>query len=429
MPTRKSSKSKSPSVPHSGNIAQFTLGNGIRVFVYENFSSPAVVVNAFLYSGAIDEPADKAGLAGFVSDCLMRGSTEYSYEKIFELTEDAGATLSVSGGVFTTSVFAKSLAEDLPLMLHMLGSVLRRPTFPKRELEKERGEWLASLQERGNSTRAMAGLAFYELAYPKTHPYHRSSDGYIETVKTFTRDDVAKFHKATYRPQDMAVIISGAVRADQARNLVSAQLGDWSGSRVERAEVVTAPKVSGVREKHITMPGKSQSTVLLGYPAASNLDPDWMACSLMNSILGQFGMYGRLGESVRKEEGLVYYIGTRFDGGSVPGPWTMNAGTNPRTIKRVLHIVRDEMRRMRDKKVKPTELDDNQRYFTGVMPLQLETNEGIAGQITSMVRYKRSLDYLLTYPERVRAVTIADVQHVAQKWLDPDNYVLVTSGP
>ncbi len=112
----------------------------------------------------------------------------------------------------------------------------------------------------------------------------------------------------------------------------------------------------------------------------------------------------------------------------VPGPWTLNAGTNPNTIERVLTIALAEMRRMRDKKVKSSELEDNQRYFTGVMPLQMETNEGIAGQIINMIRYKRGLDYLLTYPERVHAVTVRDIQAVAQKWLDPDNFVLVTAG-
>lgn len=83
---------------------------------------------------------------------------------------------------------------------------------------------------------------------------------------------------------------------------------------------------------------------------------------------------------------------------------------------------------MRERKVKPAELDDNQSYFIGVMPLQMETNEGIAGQIVSMVRYKRGLDWLLTYPERVRAISVGDIQRAAQKWLDTENYVLATAG-
>jgi zinc protease len=184
----------------------------------------------------------------------------------------------------------------------------------------------------------------------------------------------------------------------------------------------------GPQRKHISMPGKSQSSVLLGYPGASQLDPDWVSCSLMNSILGQFGMYGRLGERVRKEEGLVYYIGSRFEGGTMPGPWLISAGTNPDSVDRVIEIARAEMRRMRDRNVHAMELEDNKRFFTGVLPLQMETNEGIAGQIVNMLRYKRPLDHLLTYAERINAVTVADIRAAARKWLDPDNFVLVTAG-
>jgi zinc protease len=418
-----------PSLPHSGNIAQFELNNGIRIYAYENFSSPAVVINGFYNSGAADEPRDKAGLAGFATDCLMRGTRRYNYESIFELTESVGANLHISSGVFTSGMFGKSLAEDLPLILDLLADALREPTFPEGEVEKERGEWLTGLQERSNNTRAMSGLAFYELAYPTEHPFHYSSDGYPETARAITRDDVAEFHRANVTPQNMSFVVTGAVKAEEARDRIAGVFGDWHGTRPERPEPPVAPKVLGRHRKHVTMPGKSQSNLLLGYPAASHTDPDWLTCALMNSILGQFGMYGRLGDSVRKEEGLVYYIGSRFEGGLVPGPWSLYAGTNPNTIDRVLEIALNEMRRMRDKRVSPAELEDNKRYFTGIMPLQMETNEGIAGQILNMVRYNRGLDYLLTYPDRVNAVTVRDVQESARKWLDPDNYVLITAGP
>jgi zinc protease len=83
---------------------------------------------------------------------------------------------------------------------------------------------------------------------------------------------------------------------------------------------------------------------------------------------------------------------------------------------------------MQERKVTARELDDNRSYFTGVMPLQMETNEGIAGQIVNMVRYDLGLDYLLQYPDLVNAVTVSDIRAAAQKWLDPENYVLTTAG-
>jgi zinc protease len=416
------------SVPHSGNIARFELANGILIYAYENFASPATVINGYLIAGALDEPRDRLGLAGFAADCLTRGTLHHSYEHIFETTESMGANLGVSGGMFTTGFFIKSLSEDLSAMLDLLGEVIRFPTFPEAEVEKERAEWLTSLQERTNSTRAMCGLAFAELCYPETHPYHFSTDGYPDTARTITLDDVREFHGRFYAPAGMVFTVTGAVTAERARDLIAARFGDWSAERPEREPLPDAPKIAGTPRRHVSMPGKSQSNLALGFPGPSQFDPDWLPGAMMNSILGQFGMYGRLGESVRKEEGLVYYIGSRFEGGLGPGSWNLYAGTNPSTVDRVVEISLGEMRRIRERKVKHTELDDNQAYFIGVMPLQMETNEGIAGQILNMVRYKRGLDWLLTYPDRVRAITTADVQRLAQRWLDPENYVLATAG-
>lgn len=427
---RAESRARLPSLPHSGNVACFSLANGVNLYVYENFSSPSVVVNGYLEVGALDEPgAAKAGLAGFVADCLMRGTQRRTYAQIYEQIEAVGAGLNIYSGMFTTGFFAKSLAEDLPLMLDLLSDVIRQPTFPEAEVAKERAEWLTDLHERATSTRAMCGLAFNELCYPEEHPYHRSTDGYLETAQAITLDDMRQFHATFYAPAGMVVVIVGAVKAGQARDLVAAHFADWAATRPERSANLEAPPITEQRRRHVHIPGKSQTAMLLGNPGPSQLDPQWLTCAMMNSILGQFGMYGRLGERARKEEGLVYYIGSRFEGGLGPGPWNVYAGVSPGAVDRVVEIARAEMRRIRERKVKPAELDDNKAYFVGSLPLQMETNEGIAGQILSMVRFRRGLDWLLEYPDRVHAITAADVQAAAQRWLDPDRYVLATAGP
>jgi len=338
------------------------------------------------------------------------------------------SALSFSSGVFNTGFFAKSLAEDLPMMLDLLAEALRQPTFPADEIERERGEWLTSLQERSNSTRSRASLAFYEAAYPESHPFHYSSNGYHETARRITRDDVVRFHREHFAPQGMNIVVVGAVRATEVRDRIAAAFGDWTATRPQRPPTPTAPALTQRFRSHITMPGKSQTALLLGHPALPTTHPDWLRCALMNSILGVFGMYGRLGESVRKEEGLVYYIGTHFDGGIANGAWTLSAGTNPDTVDRVVEIAVAEIHRIRDRKVSARELEDNQRYFIGSLPLQMETNEGIAGQLTSMARYGRPLDHLLTWPERVRAVTTTEIREAARTWLNPDAFVLITAG-
>lgn len=425
---RPARRAPAASIPCSANIRQIALDNGIRVLAYENFASPAVVVSGYLQAGARDESPAEAGLAGFTTDCMMRGTQRFTYEQIFEQVESIGANLSVSAGMHTTGFFAKSLVEDLPLMLDLLSDVVIRPTFPEAEVERERGEWLTGLDERANSTRAMAGLAFNELCYPEGHSYHYSTDGYPETARAIARNQVADFHRGFFAPQGMVITVVGAIDAGQACDQAARAFGDWQAARPPRAELPPAPPISGRLRRHVAMPGKSQTNLLWGYPGPSRSDPDWIALSLMNSILGQFGMYGRLGESVRKEEGLVYYIGSRFEGGLGPGAWYVYAGTNPATVDRVVDISLGEVRRIRSRKVTAVELDDNQRYFIGVTPLQLETNEGIAGQILNMERYQLGLDYLAQYPGLVQSITLQNIQAVARKWLGTEDFVLATAG-
>jgi zinc protease len=358
----------------------------------------------------------------------MRGTEHYSYEQLFEQTEAIGANVSVSAGVHSTGFYAKSLTEDIALMFDMLSDVIRRPTFPADELEKERSEWFTSLEERTNSTRALAGMAFSELAYPENHPYHYSSDGYMETARAITRDDVVAHHRTYYSPRDMVVCVVGAIDATEARDRAEAAFGDWHAERPARVEMPPVPKIKGRVRKHIPMQGKSQSNLIWGFPGPSRYERDWSNCVIMNSILGQFGMYGRLGESVRKEEGLVYYIGSSFQGGPGPGSWFVYAGTNPQTIDRVVDISLKEVKRIQQRKVSAQELADNQSYYTGVLPLQMETNEGMAGQILNMVRYDLGFDYLLQYPDIIRSITVDDIREAARKWLDTENFVLTSAG-
>jgi zinc protease len=415
------------SVPHTGNIAQFSLDNGITLLVYENFASPAVIVSGYFTAGMRDESPLGTGLSGFVTDCLTRGTTRRSYAQIYDVTESIGASMGVSAGTHTSSLYAKSLAEDLPLMLDLLSDVVRHPSFPAEELERERAEWVSALRERENSTRAQSGMAFYDLCYPEGHPYHYPG-GTLETAKAITREQVLEHHRTFFSPREMTLCIVGAVKAEEALARVVAAFGDWTATRPERAPMIAAPPIVGQPRRHIPLRNKSQTTLQWGFPALPRNDPDWIPAVLMNSILGQFGMYGRLGERVRKEEGLVYYIGTSFSGGIGPGAWQCHAGTQPTTVDRVVEISRNEVRRIQDKRVTTRELDDNKRYFVGSLPLQMETNEGIAGRILDMRRYNLGFDYLLNYAERINSITAAQLQGAAQRWLNADNFVLTSSG-
>jgi zinc protease len=417
------------SIPGPENITRRELPNGVVALVRENHASPAVVVRGYLHVGACDERPEQAGLAAFTADALTRGTASRTFEQIYETLESVGASVGASGGTHTTGFGTKSLAEDLPLALDVLADVLRHPTFPPGEVEKLRGEILTDLEERAHDTRSMADLTFCELAYPKEHPYSRSVSGYVETVGEIGRDDLAAFYAEGYGPRGMTVAVVGAVETADALAQIEAAFGDWQAPTYERDPLPHAPRIAEVRERFVPIPGKTQSDIELGYPGPARTAPGFLEAMVCNSILGVFGLMGRLGEKVREEQGLAYYSYSRVDGGAGPGPWSVIAGVNPANVEQAVASIRAEVRRICEEPVGGGELADNKAFITGSLPLRLETNEGVARTILDMERYGLGLDYLQRYDALIHAITVEQVQAVAQRWLDPDAYALAIAGP
>ncbi len=417
------------SIPGPNDISRHELSNGIVVLICENHASPSVIVNGLVRVGAADERPEQAGLAAFTAAALMRGTARRTFAQIYEELESVGASAGISAGTYSTGFAGKSLAEDLPLVLDILSDALRHPTFPPDEIEKLRGEILTDLEERAHDTARMAALTFHELAYPAGHPYARSLSGYIETVSPITRDDLAAFYSGGYGPTGMIVVVVGAVKTDEALVQVEAALGDWTSSTYERMPLPDVPRITEARERFVPIPGKTQCDIVLGYPGPARTDPAFLDAAVCNTVLGVFGMMGRLGDKVRDEQGLAYYAYSRVDGGPGPGPWRVIAGVNPANVERAIASIRAEIARICEEPVDEQELADNKAFLTGSLPLRLETNEGVAQVILDMERYSLGLDYLQRYTGLIEAITAEQVQAAAQRWLDPDAYALAIAGP
>jgi zinc protease len=417
------------SVPNSKNIIRREYANGMTVLVKENFSSPSVVIDGLVRAGATDDAPGRAGLSAFTADMLMRGTQQRSFAEIYETIEAVGATVDISSGVNVTSFGAKSLAEDCALVIDVLAESLQRPTFPDSEVEKNRGEILTSLQERANDTRRMAGLTFRELLYPAGHPYGRSTEGYPESITAITRDELAHYHQQAYGAHGLIVSIVGAIKADETFKIWEDAFGNWLGARVERGSIPPAPRLTERRKQRVDIPGKMQSDIVLGFVGPDRAQPNYLTARLCNSILGVFGLYGRLGESVREKGGMAYYCYSQVEGGLGPGAWRVIAGVDPANVDKALPLIQAELKRMIETKVTARELRDNKSYSIGSMPIGLETNDGVAGVLLDLELYGLGLDYLIRYPDLIKAVTPAQIQAVAQQYLDAENFAVAVAGP
>ncbi len=354
-----------------------------------------------------------------------------TFQQIYEKLESVGAAIGVYSGSYVTYFSAKCLAEDLPLVLNILATTLQSPTFPPAQIEKERGEILTGLEKREHSAKAMAHLKSQELLYGTDHIYGRSGDGYIETISRIERDDLERFYQTHYSPAGMIISLAGATNATTVFSILEAEFGNWNNSHTARLQRAIPPvrRLNEMNRVDINMPEKVQCELVLGFLGPSRTDIDYLDAALSNIILGQFGLYGRLGDSIRDKQSLAYYCYSHLESKTGPGAWEIVAGLHPTNIKQTINSICAELHRLQDEKVDSQELANNKTYLTGSLPIRLETNGGIAANIINMEFYDLGMDYLQHFAERINSITPELIQAVAQKYLDPAVYTLAVAGP
>jgi zinc protease len=417
------------SFPSAKDVLEVKLSNGITVLARSNFNSPSVSMGGYLPAGAIFESDEKLGLADFVSTSLMRGTQTRTFDQIYNELESVGASMGFDSGVHNTNFGGRALVEDLPLLLKLLSESLQTPTFPNDEIERLRAQLLTGLALRAQDTSEMSSLVFEQILY-ENHPYGRPGDGYEETIRSITRDDMEKFHRLYFGPRGMVITIVGAIQPKQAVEAVEKFLGGWQVAGQKEAQ--SLPELKSIKKtvkRHHAIAEKSQSDLVIGTLAPTRKSEDFMAASLGNSVLGQFGMMGRIGNVVREKSGLAYYAYSSLNSGIGPGSWEVNAGVNPTNLNKAIDLIEKELKKFVKQGVTKNELADSQANYVGRLPLSLESNSGVVSAILNIHRYELGMDYYQRYESLIRNVTRDDVVEVARKYIDPSRLVIATAGP
>lgn len=417
------------SLPSPEDVYKTTLSNGITILVRSNFNSPSVNMGGYLPAGAIFESKEKLGLADFVSSMLMRGTQTRTFDAIYNELESTGASMGFDSGVHNINFGGRALVEDLPLLLKLLSESLIAPTFPVDEMERLRAQMLTGLALRAQDTSDMADLVFEQLLYGD-HPYGRPTDGFVETIQSITRDDLESFHRLHLGPRGLVIAIVGAIQPKKAVEAVEQFLGGWQvPGQLESPPLPPLKPVRKSLKRHHAIAGKSQADLVVGMLGPNRKSPDYMAASLGNSVLGQFGMMGRIGDVVREKSGLAYYAYSSLHSGIGPGSWEVIAGVNPSNVKKALGLIEKELRRFVKSGVTKEELADSQANYVGRLPLSLESNGGMVSALLNIQRYDLGMDYYQRYEGLVRSVTRENVVEVARKYIDPERLVIATAGP
>lgn len=428
MTNQDNSTSKINSLPGADDITRKQLKNGITFLFRPNMNSMTASIGGYLQAGSIYDPDEKLGLADFTSSSLKRGTKTQSFQEIYDTLESIGASVGIGCGPHTAGFGGKSLAEDLPTLLNTLADVLINPVFPKNDIEKVRSQLLTGLDLRSQDTNSMAMLEFEKLLY-KDHIYQYPGDGYIETIQAIEVKDLAAFHQKHYGPGNMTIVVVGPFEPDHVFSLVDEKFGSWlNEDQADVIEVPDMPSPENMVETHHVIEEKSQTDLVVGTIGPRRNWKGFHSALLGNSVLGQFGMMGRIGESVRNEAGLAYYAYSSLSSSIGPGQWMVLAGVAPENRDKALELIRAELKKFVEEPISDEELQDVQSNYIGKLPLSLESNAGVISALVKMEQHQLGLDYLRNYEGMIRSITPQSILEAAREFLDPDRLVISSAG-
>ena len=409
--------------------ARQVLSNGAVVIVQETAFSPAVTINLAFRAGSLDEPDGLPGLAWFLSRVIDRGTSSRSADAIAEALDDRGVALKVATNRHVLTLTCTCLAEDFADVLAVVADVARNPVFPQAEIEKRRAETITAIRQDQENTGVRASEALQQLLYGASHPYGRPAKGTIQSVERIRREHLLAHHAARFAPSTLSVAIVGDVRAGDAAARVQEAFEGWSAVPAPARDVPPVPGPPSRQRVAIEIPDKSQTDIAYGFTSISRLDPKYCDHWVMNNILGQFGLGGRLAENIRERQGMAYYAYSSFDPSLGPGPLVIRAGVDPANVERAIEAIDAEVGALGRDGATERELAETRQFLIGSIPRMLETNQSIAVFLQTIEFFGLGLDYDRRLPSLLRAVTLDDVKAAAASVLDPARASVAVAGP
>ena len=407
---------------------QFKLANGIRVLLLPDTSTPTVTLSGYIKAGTEFDQDNKAGLAALTAGNLMSGTKSKDALTLAKALEDRGASLSFGANREGVDINGYSLATDLPTLIQTLADVVKNANFPTKELELTRQQALISVQVELDTPSRVAQRTFQQTVYPKDHPFHTFPTE--DSLKSISREDIMRFYRGHYRPDLTVLTIVGDFNPKALRSLLETQMGSWKASG--KPPSVNYPPVSlpsKVVQLNPVLPSKTQSITFMGYEGIDRKDPRFYTALVLNQIVGGDTLSSRLGTEIRDRQGLTYGIYSYFQAGRQAGPFLISMQTAPEDAQRAIASTRDLLQQIHKQGVTEAEVQAAKRSLTSTYNVSLANPDDLASRILRNEVYGLDEEELRQFPQKIQAVTLAQVNQDAKELLQPDNLVVVTAGP
>ena len=407
-------------------IVTRTLPNGLKIVVVEQHELPIADILLQVRTGGESDPAGKAGTASLTSGMLLEGTTTRSALQIDDQQAFLGVSIVTGSAWEQSTVSLHTPTAQLDSALALMADVALRPAFAAADIERVRKARLTALQQQRDRGPTIADRAYAAAVYGSDNPYGRPLTGTEQSIAAITRDDLTRFYITYFRPNNATLLVVGDVNPDDIERRVQALFGNWERGNVPAGVTVTAPAAGATTIVLVDKPGAAQSSFRLGGVAAPRSTADYFPLLVMNTMLGG-SFSSRLNQNLREARGYTYGASSGIAWRRSAGPFIASAEVVTAKTDSALIEFMKELKAIRDT-APMSELERTKRFLQLGLPQGFETTRGIAGQMLPLVTYDVPLDFYNTAVQRIGAVTQADVQRVAQKYIDPSKLTLVIVG-
>ena len=404
-------------------VETYTLKNGMKVSLVPYGSVPKVAVQAFVYTGALNEKPGQRWISDVVASLLKEGTATRTAESIARETAEMGGSIFTGAQTDKTVIGGEVLSEFDTRFLTLMADVMLNPKFAAEDLETVRANKLRALAVAKAQPGNIAAERFRQIVYPN----HAYGDVFAteETIKGYRLDDVKAYYDENYGAARTHLYVVGQFDAKKVRDAIAKLFDGWKKGPEMIRSVPTATAKRSLTV--IDRPGAPQSTIYLGMPAVSGADEEWIKFTVMNNILG--GSFGsRITANLRENKGYTYSPFSTIFNRYKTGVWYEAADVTTKFTGASIKEILFEIDRLRKEPPTDAELQGIKNYMTGIYVLQNSTRTGVIGQLESMNYNELDKSYIDTYIQKVNAVTPQDVQAMAQKYLTEDKMTVVVVG-
>ena len=414
------------------------LSNGLRLVILESHRAPTVSLTISIPSSHLRDPESQAGVAEATAAMMTLGTETRTARQISEALADLGATLTVSagggggggrgggagGGGASATIALSALTESFDAALAILTDVLLHPSFPAAEFERWRNRQQSQLEQARTQPGTLSSEMLMKVLYPGDA---RGTRVTAESLARITRDQLVEHYKKYYVPAGDLAGIAGEITPAEATAKLEKALGAWKGGPVAEVTFPEQPPIEERKVYLISRPGSVQTDLTIANRAIERNSPDYLACMVMNQVLGS-GPAARLFRIIREEKGYTYGVSSSFTASRIYQHFSSSMSVRTEVTEAALADLLKEFQIIRDTPVPKEELEGAKRTLVASFALGLENPQGVLARWLQQREFGLAEDYWDTYPEKIMAVTAADVQRVARKYVPYDNAQIIAVG-